>query len=68
VDPAIAPTANVPAATAPTQAATTHTVVKGDTLGGIAAKYKVPMASIKKANNMTKDTVVLGKKMIIPAN
>ena len=68
VDPAIAPTANVPAATAPTQAAATHTVVKGDTLGGIAAKYKVPMASIKKANNMTKDTVVLGKKMIIPAN
>lgn len=49
-------------------AATTHTVVKGDTLGGIATKHKVPMASIMKANNMTKDTVVLGKKLIIPAH
>lgn len=48
--------------------ATTHTVVKGDTLGGIAKKYKVSMASIKAANNMTKDTVVLGKTLKIPAN
>jgi LysM repeat protein len=60
VTPATPPVAN--------QAAATHTVVKGDTLGGIATKYKVPMASIMKANNMTKDTVVLGKKLIIPAH
>ena len=71
--PAVDHTANVPAAPAanvPAEAATggtTHVVVKGDTLSGIATKYKVPMASIKKANNMTKDTVVLGKKLIIPA-
>lgn len=45
----------------------THVVAKGDTLSGIAAKYKVPMASIKAANNMTADTVVLGKKLVIPA-
>ncbi len=50
------------------QGATVHTVVKGDTLGGIARKYKVPAASIKQANNMTKDTVVLGKKLQIPAH
>ena len=49
-------------------AATVHTVAKGDTLSGIANKYKVPMASIKKANGMTKDTVVLGKKLVIPAH
>ena len=49
-------------------AATLHTVVKGDTLSGIASKYKVPVASIKAANNMTKDTVVLGTKIKIPAN
>mgnify|MGYP000639110592 CR=1 FL=1 len=47
-------------------AATIHTVVAGDTLSGISAKYKVPAVSIKQANNMTKDTVVLGKKMVIP--
>jgi LysM repeat protein len=49
-------------------AAIIHTVVAGDTLSGISAKYKVPSAAIKQANNMTKDTVVLGKKMVIPPN
>lgn len=47
-------------------AAIIHTVVAGDTLGGIARKYKVTIASIKQANRMTNDTVVLGKKMVIP--
>jgi LysM repeat protein len=47
-------------------AAIIHTVVAGDTLSGISSKYKVPSAAIKQANNMTKDTVVLGKKMVIP--
>lgn len=50
-----------------THVATVHTVVAHDTLSGIAGKYKVPIASIKKANNMTSDTVVLGKKLVIPA-
>lgn len=47
-------------------AAIIHTVVAGDTLSGISAKYKVPVAAIKQANGMTKDTVVLGRKMVIP--
>jgi LysM repeat protein len=47
-------------------AAIIHTVVAGDTLSGISAKYKVPVAAIKAANGMTKDTVILGKKMAIP--
>ena len=51
----------------PAAIATTHTVVKGDTLGGIARKYKVTAASIKTANAMTSDVVVLGKKLKIPA-
>jgi LysM repeat protein len=49
-----------------TSSATVHTVVAGDTLSGISAKYKIPVASIRQANNMTKDTVVLGRKMVIP--
>ena len=63
---------NIPAtpsasATAPSNgSAIIHTVVAGDTLSGIAAKYKVSAASIKQANNMTRDIVVLGKKMVIP--
>lgn len=47
-------------------AAIIHTVVKGDTLSGISSKYHVPAASIKKANHMTNDIVVLGRKMVIP--
>lgn len=60
-----APVADVP--TAPSNgAALIHTVVAGDTLSGISAKYKVPSAAIKQANRMTNDTVVLGRKMVIP--
>ena len=47
-------------------AAIIHTVVKGDTLSGISKKYKTPAAAIKQANRMTNDTVVLGRKMVIP--
>ena len=57
---------STPAATSNNGAAIIHTVVPGDTLSGISAKYKVPSAAIKQANAMTKDTVVLGKKMVIP--
>lgn len=62
------PSATVPTApTAPSNgAAIIHTVVAGDTLSGISAKYKVPSAAIKQANRMTTDVVVLGKKMVIP--
>lgn len=63
-----------PAATPPTAAAAPpsngaaiiHTVVAGDTLSGLSSKYKVPIASIKAANRMTNDVVVLGRKMVIP--
>ena len=61
---------NIPAAAAPQApangAAIIHTVVAGDTLSGISSKYKVPSAAIMQANGMTKDTVVLGRKMVIP--
>ena len=64
------PPSNIPSAAVPPApsngAAIIHTVVAGDTLSGISARYKVPSAAIKQANAMTKDTVVLGKKMVIP--
>ena len=63
--PGVPTAANIPAAPS-NGAAVIHTVVAGDTLGGISAKYKVPTAAIMQANNMTKDTVVLGRKMVIP--
>ncbi|MES2921354.1 MAG: LysM peptidoglycan-binding domain-containing protein [Verrucomicrobiota bacterium] len=68
--PGTVPAPNTPAAPAPRAptngAAIIHTVVAGDTLSGISAKYKVPSATIMQANGMTKDTVVLGRKMVIP--
>lgn len=68
--PGTMPPSNIPTAAVPRApsngAAIIHTVVAGDTLSGISAKYKVPTAAIKQANAMTKDTVVLGKKMVIP--
>ena len=63
---AATPAYQEPAAPSPTASATIHTVVKGDTLSGISSKYKVPMESIKQANRMTNDTVILGRKMVIP--
>jgi LysM repeat protein len=60
---AAAPAApSAPAATA----STSHTVVRGDTLSGIARKYGTTSAAIKQANGMTSDTVVLGKTLAIP--
>lgn len=43
-----------------------HTVAKGDTLSGMSRKYGVTMDAIRAANGMTGDTVILGRKMIIP--
>jgi LysM repeat protein len=53
---------------APSGASTTHVVVKGDTLGGIARRYGTTSAAIKQANGMTSDTVVLNKKLVIPGS
>lgn len=53
-------------AEAPVASSTTHTVAKGDTLGGIARRYGVSTSAIKQANAMTNDTVVLGRKLTIP--
>lgn len=44
-----------------------HYIGPGDSLWKISKQYNVPIDSIKAANNMTNDTVMLGKKLIIPA-
>jgi peptidoglycan endopeptidase LytF len=57
-----------PAPSAPSTASTSHTVVRGDTLGGIARRYGSSTTAIKQANGMTSDTVVLGKNLVIPGS
>lgn len=48
--------------------AITHTVVSGDYLGKIAAKYKVSVADIKHENNLRSDVLKLGQKLTITLN
>jgi len=60
------PAAALPVESATNGAATLHVVVAGDTLGKISKQYKVPITSLKQANHMTSDIVVLGRKMVIP--
>lgn len=43
-----------------------HVVTKGQTLSNIATKYKVTVAAIKKANNLTSDNLREGQKLFIP--
>lgn len=43
----------------------THVVQKGDYLGKIAARYKVPIATIKRENKLKSDTLKLGQKLKI---
>lgn len=50
----------------PSRPAATHTIVRGDTLWGLSQQYNVSIDAIKAANNMTGDTVVLGRTMVIP--
>ncbi len=58
---------STPSAPASGGGGTVHTIVKGDTLWGLSRQYNVSIEAIQRANSMTKDTVVLGQKLTIPA-
>jgi LysM repeat protein len=70
-DTGVAPVVDGAAATVTppvsTVGAREHYVAPGDSLWKLSKQYGVSIDAIKTANNMTTDTVVLGKKMIIPA-
>lgn len=63
----VSPAAPQTRPSAPTAAAKSHTVVRGDSLWALSKKYGVSVDAIKSANGMTKDTVVLGTTIQIPA-
>lgn len=46
----------------------THTVVKGDSMGGLAYRYKTTVDYIKQLNNITRDQVFLGEVLKVPFN
>jgi len=43
-----------------------HVVKKGETLSGIAAKYRTSVAQIKKVNKLKSDKLQIGQKLILP--
>ena len=46
---------------------TTHIVVAGDTLLGLARQYDVTLEALRQANNLYTDLIYVGQELIIPA-
>jgi LysM repeat protein len=42
-----------------------HTVSTGDTLFGIARNYGLSVDDLKKRNNLSADTILIGQKLIV---
>ncbi|MEZ3501696.1 N-acetylmuramoyl-L-alanine amidase AmiB [Pantoea sp. KPR_PJ] len=45
-----------------------HTVTRGETLSGIAAKYGVSMATLREMNTLKRDVVWVGQRLKVPAS
>jgi LysM repeat protein len=43
-----------------------YVVKKGDTLSGIAAKYRTTVSQLKKVNKLKSDNLQIGQKLTIP--
>lgn len=50
----------------PMEQTLSYTVSKGDTLYGIANKYNTTVDELKKLNNLTSNTLSIGKQLLIP--
>ncbi len=46
-----------------TTTARTHTVVSGDTVSGVASKYKLSVSELKALNGLKSDKILLGQKL-----
>jgi len=52
----------------PSEAQVEHTIARGDTLSGIAARYKVSVGQIKTANGLSNSQIRIGQVLKIPAS
>lgn len=51
------------AATAPAGGATFHVVVRGDTIGKVASRYRISQAQLIEANGLTNGVIYLGQRL-----
>jgi len=45
-----------------------YTIVRGDTLSGIAARFKISVGSIKRVNDLSDNRILVGQTLRIPAS
>lgn len=55
------------AAVAPAQVSE-HTITRGETLSGIAARYSVSVSRLREANRLRNDTIRVGQVLLIPTS
>ena len=53
---------------APDKSETTYTIIKGDTLYGIANKFNTTVSELKQVNNLTNNTLSIGQVLKIPTS
>ncbi len=51
----------------PQDTPTTYVVQAGDTLFDIATRYATTVAALKRLNNLTSDTILVGQKLLVPS-
>lgn len=67
VDVGAAPApSRTPQETTPQMSGNAYVIQKGDSLSEIAVKFGTTVAALKKANNLTSDRILAGKKLVIP--
>lgn len=45
-----------------------HTISRGETLSGIAARYRISLSRLREANKLRNDTIRVGQVLVIPAS
>ncbi|TFH75087.1 LysM peptidoglycan-binding domain-containing protein [Gammaproteobacteria bacterium LSUCC0112] len=45
-----------------------HTIARGETLSGIAARYSISLSRLREANHLRNDTIRVGQVLVIPAS
>ncbi|MCT8137790.1 LysM peptidoglycan-binding domain-containing protein [Anaerobacillus sp. CMMVII] len=61
-------TAVTPSSAAPSPTTTSHTVVAGDSLWAIAARYGTTVDALRTANNLKSEMLQIGQTLVIPSN